>query len=498
MKLASTRGHAEAAAAVLAADGGGGAPAPPVPPRDYARRPAAATPQTSTLPSPSSSSSSAHDRNGDDADGERAAATARPQRPHTAAEAYGTFHARLRRWRLPLRLVLVGGVPVVLTLPLALLAPAETGADGVAEPLGPRCTLTAAAFDWFIHGVLCASLLFVAVLKRLSDVQTRQRRSGAVWVYDVAPPLLALLALHWANTWLADTLHTLATDTIGRCTGVTSVTTGDGGGGGVDIGVHFRERETCVAAAAAVAQQGAGGQHGVWVPAPSAPCVWYGVLYLLDVLALWAPPLMAGRALLLEPHGGCAAGDYGTEAAGGRAGRTALGLLPCLGTRGLRAGWQLAGMLLWGALVKAVWVPVILGAVQPLRQLTGALVLWGGGGGGGGGEAGGPGGGDPRVSARLGLLLALLVVPTLPNAAMLWMYDARLLRKRQSRALRRNRTLLDIFAGSYTFGSSHGDGDGGGGGDPSMSRSMACTLAESRRPGRGLRGADLGAALGRL
>ena len=107
------------------------------------------------------------------------------------------------RLRHVLRLVLVLLVPALACLPVIwIVAPLDTS-----QPL-IQCTVQTDGFDFFVHGVVGLSLIWVAVLRRYADTQGGLPRSNIMWWFDVAQPLGALAALHLANSYYSVVVRT--------------------------------------------------------------------------------------------------------------------------------------------------------------------------------------------------------------------------------------------------------------------------------------------------
>jgi pimeloyl-ACP methyl ester carboxylesterase/CRP-like cAMP-binding protein len=276
------------------------------------------------------------------------------------------------------------------TIPAALIA-----APILAMPFESRTAVCEVhgGFAWFVHSLVAVNMLMVCLLTRLVDSLSRHRRRAGIWRADLAQATGGVMLVHITTTWLSILMDDRSQQQIGTCVS----------------GSWLRNRATCLRAGF------------VWEPAASDQCAWFAVNWALD-LVLRAPilRLFIGALDELEDSGlvvGFAFGNYGA-ASERRRGKCAL--LP----------HAVLQMVLWMMLVACAKVPVCALAVLLLRPLQPAVAWlasldeWSDG--------------SRALSPQMALVVALLVLPSVPNALQIWTHDSRLQFRRWRRMIVRN------------------------------------------------------------
>jgi hypothetical protein len=253
---------------------------------------------------------------------------------------------------------------------------------------------SSATFEYCTHGAMVASMLFVSMAKRFSDRGGSRRRRAPVWRCDIAQAAGFVVMMHAANTWLAVHMDARSREQIGRCAGSR-------------IGVDER---SCAHHA------------GTWQPAGSDACGWYVINWAVDLLLRQSLVYAAVVGLeRMENEGAtdcCTFGSYGAE----RSGRCSVY------ARGIS---QLLGWLLLVGCAKcavAALTVLALAHLQPLAALLADATAAG------------------HLSPQVALMVAVLALPTVPNALQLWWWDSYLDRRRWRRVALQNRFFSRALA----------------------------------------------------
>ncbi len=288
------------------------------------------------------------------------------------------------RWRHLWYLVATAVPAILVATPTLVMAPFDSRAV--------ECEVHG-GFAWFVHSLVVVNVLMVCLLTWLINGSSRHRRRAGIWRADLAQATGGVILVHMTTTWLSIMMDDRSQYQIGTCMS----------------GSWLRNRATCLRAGF------------VWEPATSDQCSWYVVNWALDLFVRVPTLTLFMRTFeKLEDSGlmvGFAFGNYG------RAGERRHGKCALLPHAGLQT-------VLWMVIVACAKVPVSALAVLLLRPLQ-PVAAWVS-------SFSEYSDGSRSLSPQMAVIVALLVLPSLPNAVQIWIHDNRLQFRRWRRMIMQN------------------------------------------------------------